>query len=222
MAHEMNKIIAKISLICWGFVVAFVTCLVAVSAIPEDYVGFVSIILGGIILGLFFYDLRKIYQLEGFDFGWFMTIKKGYWRILLGLFGLILFTIGIFGLIFPQIGNELGERHAMKFVYLLVILFWIALTTTFLSWSLICFSESTAFGLIGKLKSALSVFSLGILWLFFATLFLSLFMDVIDENFYHLQATMQNWILIIFAVATIIVGLSAGKYADSSHLTMEE
>lgn len=218
----MNKIIAKISIYCWSFVLLFVALLLFASSIPNWAILYVSTILGLLILIGVGNNLWQIHLKEGLDFGWFLTVKKGYWLILLGLFGLILFSIGLFGLIFPQIGNELGERHAMKFVYLLVILFWIALTTTFLSWSLICFSESTAFGLIGKIKSALGSFGLGGLWLLFATLFLSLFMDVIDENFFHLTVIMQNWILIIFAVATIIVGLWTGKYADSSHLGKEE
>ena len=56
-------------------------------AIPGWAVLYVSTILGAGILALFGLNLRQIHLREGFDFGWFLTVKKGYWRILSGLFG---------------------------------------------------------------------------------------------------------------------------------------
>lgn len=215
---QMNKIIAKISSICWGFVVVFVICLISVGAIPENLVGVSSIILGALILALFLYDLRKIYQKEGLDFGWFLTVKKGYWRILAGLVGFCLFLIGLFATIFPTVAHELGERHWLKIASILVIMFWTALTSTFLGWELICLAESIGYWRIGKTKSALGSFALGILWLLFALLFLSLFFDVINDNFFAITAKVQNWILIIFAIFSIVGGLVSGIFEDLSYL----
>ena len=218
----MNKIIAKISLICWGFVVAFSICLVVAGAIPADYVVFVSIILGALILTFFVYDLRKIYLTEGLDFGWFLTVKKGYWRILVGLVGLVLFFTGLFALIFPTIANELGEKNWLKIASVLVIMFWTALTSTFLGWELICLSESIGYWRIGKIKSGLGSFGLSLVWMLFAILFLSLFLQVISDNFFTISNTIQNRVLIIFAIFSVVLGLLNGKFENLKYLEDEK
>ncbi len=210
----MNDILTKFSLICWGFIGVFIACLLVVSLIPADYIVVVSIILGLAILALFVYDLRKIYLNEGFDFGWFLTIRKGYWRILLALVGLGLASVGLFAMIFPNLANELGEKHWLKFAKILVILFWTALTSTFLSWSLVCLSESTAYWRLKKGSKAMGSFGLGILWLLFAVLFLSLFLEVIDDIFFRLSAMAQNWILVLFAILSTAIGLWSGRFED--------
>lgn len=208
----MSRFVLKFGIICWIFIKLFVAFLLLASLIPAAAFVYVSTILGFGILAILAYHLRQIHLSEGFDLGWFLTVKKGYWRLLVGLFGLILFAAGMFGLIFPNLADELGEKHWLKFASVLVVLFWIALTSTFLSWSLVCFSQSVGSWRLGR--PGFGSFGLGFLWLLFAVLFLSLFLDVIDENFFRLSAVVQNWILGVFAVLSIIAGLVAGKFED--------
>lgn len=218
----MSSLVLKFGVICWSFVALFVAFLSLAMLIPNGAILYVSATLGFLILALVGYNLWQIHLREGFDFGWFLTVKKGYWRILPGLFGLILFSIGLFGLIFPEIGNQLGERYAMKVAYLLAILFWMALTSTFLSWSLVCFSEATVYWRLAKAKTAVGSFGLGILWLLLATLFLSLFLDMINENFFNLSAKTQNWILGVFAFLSLVTGVLSGRYEDLKRFAEEE
>ena len=119
----MSRLILQFGMICWSFVFLFVVFLLFASLIPTSAILYVSAIFGALIVGLIGFNLRKIHAKEGFDFGWFLAVKKGYWQLLAGLFGLGLLSIGLFGLVFPQVGNELGERHAMKVAYLLAVLF---------------------------------------------------------------------------------------------------
>jgi hypothetical protein len=218
----MKTILGKLSLICWSFIGVFINCLLVASLIPADFVWIVSAILGLAILTFLVYDLRKIYRCEGFDFGYFLTIKKGYWRMLFGLIGLGLLSFGLFVTIFPNLANELGEKHWLKIAKVLVILFWTALTLTFLSLEFICLSESTAFWRLQKKSEAGKSFGLAILWLLLALLFLSLFLEVINDIFFPLSATVQNWILGIFAVLSILLGLLSGKYENLKDFETEQ
>lgn len=217
----MSRLVLKFGLMCWGFIGVFIAFLLVAIIIPADYLGFVSTILGLVILALFIYNLRQIYLREGFDFGWFLTVKKGYWQMLFGLLGLGLFSVGLFGLLFPNIANQLGERHWLKVAKILVILFWTALTSTFLSWELVCLAEATAYWRIGKLKEAFQAVGLGILWLIFAILFLWMFLEVINDIFFNLSAAAQSWILGIFAILSLIIGLWSGRYENPARLTKE-
>ena len=218
----MSHLVLRFGVICWGFVSLFVAFLSLAMIIPNGAILYVSAILGFLILALLGYNLRKIYLREGFDFGWFLTVKKGYWRILGGLVGLILFSFGLFGTIAPDTANQLAEKHWLKVAKFLVILFWTALTSTFLSWQLVCLSQATAYWRVKKRKDAWGSFGLGILWLLFTLLFLSLFLEVINDIFFTLSASAQNWILVIFAVLSLVVGLWNGKFEDLKDFEVEK
>ncbi len=218
----INRIIAKISLICWGIVGAFVIFFGVVGIIPASGVWIVAALLGGLILAILGYNFYQMSQKEGFDFGWFLVFRKGFWQMILGLAGLCLFVFGMFGVIAPHLADELAEKYVMTFAKMLVILFWTALTSTFFGWELICLSESVAYLRLKKMDSAVGSFALGILWLLFALLFLYLFLEVINDVFYRLSATAQNWILIIFSLLSLLIGLYNGKFEDLNNLEEEK
>jgi hypothetical protein len=218
----MGKIIAKISLICWGFVVIFTNVLTLAMEIPQKYLAVVSIILGLIISVLIGFNLFRIYRREGFDFGWFFVVRKGYWRVLLALTGIFLLSIGLFAAIFPKLFDELGENYAMTAAKLLVALFWFALISTFLGWALICFSESVGYLRLRNYKGAFGGFVLALVWQLFSLLFSYLFLDVINEVFIKISVFAQNRTLIIITVLTIIIGLLMGRYEDLKPLLADE
>jgi hypothetical protein len=218
----MSKIIAKITLICWGFVWIFTNILILAIAIPQNFLPAVSIILGLIISVPIGFNLYRIYRRDGFDFGWFFFVRKGFWRVLLGLTGIFLLLIGLFAAVFPKLFDELGEAHAMTAAKLLVAMFWLALISTFLGWTLICFSEAVGYLRLRDFKGALGSFALGLLWQFFSLFFCYLFFEVINDVFFRLSASAQNWTLIFIAVLTIITGLLMGRSEDLKPLAADE
>jgi hypothetical protein len=218
----MSKIIAKISLICWGFVAIFANILILAIAIPQDFLPIASIILGLIISVPIGINIYRIYRRDGFDFGWFFFVRKGFWRVLLGLTGISLLSIGLFAAVFPKLFNELGENYAMAVAKSLVAMFWLALISTFLGWALICFSEAVGYLRLKDFKAAAGGFALGLLWQLFSLLFSYLFLEVINDVFFRLSASVENWTLIFIAVSTIIIGLLMGGYEDLKPLTADE
>ncbi len=218
----MGRVIAKISLICWGFVLLFTLVITWAVEIPSKYLASVSIILGLIISASVGFNLYRLARRERLDFEWFLSAGKGFWRILLGLTGLFLFSTGLFAAIFPKLFDQLVENGGMTFAKVFVALFWLALISTFLGWALICFSEAVGDWRLRKFKAAVGDFALGMLWQLFSLLFSYLFLDVINDVFLRLSASVRNWTLVSVAVLTMIAGLRMGKYENLKNLAADD
>ncbi|MEP6903752.1 MAG: hypothetical protein ABJA66_18660, partial [Actinomycetota bacterium] len=85
-----------------GFVLIFTGVIIVAVEIPPKSLAIVSITLGLIISALVGFNIYRIYRQEGLDFGWFLVVRKGFWRVLLGLTGLSLFATGLFAAVFPK------------------------------------------------------------------------------------------------------------------------
>ncbi|HEX5709346.1 MAG TPA: hypothetical protein VFX96_18740 [Pyrinomonadaceae bacterium] len=217
------KTVLKASVFCWGIVVAFfIFFLIPFEVIGPSAAALLSMSLGGgllVWLGLYVYRLHKK---EGFDVGWFMVEHRGFWRLLGGAIGLALFLVGGFWFLAPREAElRLGEA-AMPLAALLVVLFWFSLIFTFLGFALVCFAQAVAYARIKEFKSAAGSFALAAFWLALATLFCSLFLEVIHDNFLGLSVATQNLILGLFALAVTCGGLLAGVFQAVEKLLPEE
>ncbi len=110
----------------------------------------------------------------------------------------------------------------MPFAASLAVLFWFSLIFTFLGFSLVCFAQAVAYVRIKVFKGGAGSFALAAFWLALATLFCSLFLDVIDDNFLRLSGPTQNLILGLFALAVTFTGLVTGSYQALEKLLPEE
>ena len=218
----MGRIIAKISLICWGFVVIFTNVIVAVVWIPPKHLAVVSMILGLIITTAVGFDCYRIARKEKLDSEWVLAAGKGFWRVLLILTGLSLFLLGLFAEVFPKLSDQLIENGGMTYAKVFVALFWLALISTFLGWALICFSEAFGYWRLSNFKAAFGGFALAMLWQLFGLLFSYLFLEVVNDVFFRLSASVGNWTLVLIAVFTVIAGLWMGKYEDLKILSGNE
>ena len=217
------KTVLKASVFCWGVVVAFcVFFLIPFELMGPVAAAVLSVSVGGGLLawlGVYIYRLNKK---EGFEFGWFMIRHNGFWRLLAGAVGLALFSVGGAWLLAPRETERRLGQAAMPFAAFLVVLFWFSLIFTFLGFSLVCFAESAAYARIKDFKSGAGSFALSTFWLGLATLFCSLFLEVIDDNFLGLSGATQNLILCLFALSVAGGGLFAGWYKDLEKLLPEE
>ena len=166
--------------------------------------------------------VRRLHKKEGFDVGWFMVAHGGFWRSLAGAAGLVLFLVGGLWLLAPREAERRLEEASMPFAAFLVVLFWFSLIFTFLGFSLVCFAQAAAYARVREFKSGAGSFAVAALWLALATLFCSLFLEVIDDNFFALSGATQNLLLGLFALAATVGGLSAGSFQALEKLLPEE
>lgn len=217
------KTVLRASLFCWGIVVAFcIFFLIPFEVMGPVAAALFSMSVGGVLLiwqGFYVYRLHKK---EGFEVGWFMIKHNGFWRLFSGVIGLALFFIGGVWFLAPQETERRLEKAAMPFASFLVVLFWFSLIFTFLGFSLVCFAQSVAYARIKDFKSGAGSFALSFLWLGLSTLFCSLFLEVIDDNFLRLSGATQNLILGLFALSVAVGGLFTGGYKDLEKLLPKE
>lgn len=217
------KTVLKASVFCWGIVVAFfIFFLIPFEAMGGVAAAAFSTSLGGaclLWLGVYIYRLDKK---EGFDVGEFMLAHHGFWRLFLGAVGLALFLIGGLWLLAPRETERRLEAGAMPLAAFLVVLFWFSLIFTFLGFSLVCFAQSAAYLRVKNFKSGAGSFATSTFFLALATLFCSLFLEVVDDNFLRLSGATQNVTLGLFALSAAAGGLLAGGVKDLKKLLPEE
>ncbi len=139
-----------------------------------------------IMVGSVFAGFAALYTLyisrrEGFEFGWFLTFRGGFWVITAACLGLAMLACGALLFVWPELFTPAIERGAMPFGIMLVSLFWLALIMLMAypafgmaAKAAACarrlkFGESAAHALIALVCAAL------------ATVFFSLFLEVLND-----------------------------------------
>ena len=217
----MIKTILKASLVCWVVVLSFG---VFFALVPDSADRLTGPILS-LVLGVAFavYVAARIYRIrkEGFDIGWFLAEQHGPWLVFLAITAIVLLLLGVVWLVAPQRFDLILDKHAMPVAAALVILFWVSLIFIFLAWALVCFSQSVGYARLKDLRSMAMSFLVGVLWMAFAALFGSLFLEVINDEFVRISAPTQHYILSAFALTATAVGLASGMFIDPKPLDEE-
>lgn len=217
------KTILKLCVFCWYVVVAF--CIFFL--IPFELMGPLTAALFAVALGasLLVWQgrcVRRFYKEEGADFGLFMLAHKGFWRSLACAVGATLFLFGGAWIFAPRSTGRALEAGAMPFAIFLVLLFWFSLVFVFLGFAVVCFAEGVAYARMRHFKTGAGSVALALVWLALATLFCSLFLEVIDDNFVGLPEPTQRLVLALFAVAVAAAGLLSGSLQAPDRLLPEE
>lgn len=215
------KAVLKASLICWGIIGAFFLFFSIVPTKKPVAAAVFFMLLGSGFLALFVFRYRRLKK-EGIDFGFFLAKQKGFWFLLSGFVGAVLFFIAALWLIAPQHIENFLEKSAMPIAAFLIVLFWFSLVFAFLGFALVCFSESVGYIRLKNFKWSAGSFGIGLFWLLLATLFCSLFLDVINDNFFQMSAKVQNYILISFALVATAIGLYSGRHQDLKTLSKDK
>ncbi|MGQ0541629.1 MAG: hypothetical protein ACT4O9_07255 [Blastocatellia bacterium] len=176
-----------------------------------------AMLTGGAFAAVVVAYIFRLHRREGFEFGWFLANKGGFWFVTAACFGLFLFLSGLLIRIAPQAVEPAFERGAWPVAGGLVVLFWLAIIYMFgfLSFGLV--GRATAFARIAQVKKALSTLALTALCLLLASLFFSLFLEVINDIFFRVSVDAQ-WIAIwIFAGALVAGGIFHAFWKDESY-----
>lgn len=218
----MNAIL-RICLLCWGVVAAFfLFFLIPFEALNPTLAAVLAVTAGGALL---FWQVRYIVRLhhnEGFETAYFVVRHKGIWRFLSGLMGLGLVLWGSGWLLFPQQTNHQLEQIAMPLAKALVLLFWGTLIFAFAGFALVCYAQTVGYARIKDFRQAAGSFALAVLWVVFAVLFCSLFLEVINEVFRPLAPATQILVLRAVALTLTVCGLGLGAMNKLNKLVPPE
>jgi len=206
------KIYSASCLVFVGFLLFF--------SIPFDALPFpgsiTAMVCGGVILAAAIAYILIVRSKDAFEFGWFLANKGGFWVITVACLGLVLLLSGLLILVAPNAVEPAFERGAWPVAGGLVILFWFALIFMFAFLTFVEIANAAAFLRVRKLKKSIGNLAVGIVCLAMATLFFSLFLEVINEVFFRISIPTQ-WIAIwVFVAALIAAGAVHGGLLNAS------
>lgn len=216
------KILIKIYLASCLIFLAFLSFF----AIPVDSLGAspsaTAIVIGSIIITILGLYVWQILRFEGFEFGWFLANRGGFWVICLAAFGLLLIISGLLARIVPDAVVPAFERGAMPVAAVLVVVFWLALIYIFVFLAVPMFGDMAAKIRAGMFKRALGSLGLGAICLSLAAVFFSLFSEVINDVFVRLSETARSTALWVFVLAAAAAGVIDGLRNGRRYLEEDE
>jgi hypothetical protein len=158
-----------------------------------------AILVGGLLMALTGGYFARMFFSNTFEFGWFLANKHGFWVIIGICLGFMIFLSGLLMYIAPDAVEPAFERGAWPVAGMLVILFWFSLIFMFgfLSFSVV--GQCVAFARIRRIKSAFGTLALAVVCLAMTTLFVSLFLEVVNDVFIRVSDSTQWAIIWLFA-----------------------
>jgi hypothetical protein len=212
------KIYAASCLIFTAFILFF--------ALPLDSLGLspsvMAMLFGGAILALLGIYVWSVHRREGFEFGWFLANRGGFWVVSIGGFALLLFVCGMLARVVPNAVGPAFDRGAMPIASVFVILFWLAINYMFGYLAIAMFGASAANARRGLIKNTLHSAALALVCLGLAVLFFSLFTDVINDEFMRLTDSAQRIAFWIFTAFLVFIGVVDGAVNGHRYLESEE
>ncbi|MGH9945724.1 MAG: hypothetical protein ACRD6X_00820 [Pyrinomonadaceae bacterium] len=151
---------------------------------------------------------------EGFEFGWFLANKGGFWVVAIACFAALVFLSGLLLYIAPETFEPAFERGSWPVAGMLVILFWFSLIFMFGFLSFMQIGQATGFVRLRYIKRALGAFALAAICLLMTALFFSLFLEVINDVFFRISVPTQWKAIWIFTGLLLISGIVRGGLVD--------
>ncbi len=176
-----------------------------------------AMLFGGTILAIIAAYVFWIHKSEGFEFGWFLANRGGFWKITLAFFGLLVFLGGLMLFLVPQTVEPAFESGAMPVASVLVVLFWLALIFMFGFLSFAMIARATALVRTIQIKKFLGSFVVAAICLVMAAVFFSLFVEVINDIFIPISVSAQWTAIWVFVGALVVTGIAHGSWEEVSY-----
>lgn len=167
------------------------------------------IVAGVIVLAIPSIVIGYTVHREGFDFGWLLSNRGGFWAILVSAFGIAAIACGSLLYFWPETFAPTFEQGALPFGILLVSLFWLALIYMFAFLTFGTVSRSTSLILKFRIYDALIYIILTMICLGMSAVFFSLFLDVLNDIAIKIpEPTRWNaiWVFIALVIMSGIIG----------------
>lgn len=171
-------------------------------------------IVGSALFALAIYYTYYFYRREGFEFGWFLAQRFGFWVLGVGILGAIMVAFGLLAYASPDVFVPAIEQGALPFGIALVSLFWLSLIYLF---------GYLSVGMIARVVASLRLLSIGdalvnglvaLFCLGLAALFVSLFLEVLSDIMMRIGIDTQ-WTAIWFFVGGVVAaGVIYGSWKE--------
>jgi hypothetical protein len=180
-------------------------------------------LVGGFLTAFATYFTSYWYRREGFEFGWFLSQRFGFWILGVGILGAIMVVFGMLAYVSPGVFVPAIEQGALPFGIALVSLFWLSFIYLF---------GYLSVGMVARVVASLRLLSFGdaivngaiaFVCLGLAGLFFSLFLEVLNDIMMRIGADNQ-WIAIwVFIGGVVAAGVVYGVIKEPSyHLGSDE
>lgn len=175
------------------------------------------IVVGSAITAFVVFYVIYFYRREGFELGWFLAHRAGFWVMTVGAIGLVLLLCGTLLFVSPELFVPAFEQGALPFGIAIVSLFWLALIFMFAYLTL---------GMIARVTACVRVFRFGesiinaliaIVCLALAGVFFSLFLEVINDIAIRISVPLQWNAIWIFTGLLIVAGVIHGFWENPSY-----
>ncbi|MEQ1762196.1 MAG: hypothetical protein ABL984_03515 [Pyrinomonadaceae bacterium] len=217
--RTLGNIYAASCLIVLGF---FVVLRLPWGLLPfSDGVNIVFV--GTLLVAFAAYYTFYFYRLEGFELGWFLANRWGFWIVAVAILGMVMITLGLAVYIAPQFYVPALEQGALPFGIAIVSLFWLSLIYLF---------GYLTVGMVARVVASLRLVSIAdaavngliaLVCLGLAALFFSLFLEVLNDIMMRIGIANQWTAIWIFVGAVVIAGVIYGILKEPSyHLDDEE
>jgi hypothetical protein len=179
-------------------------------------------VVGGGIVSLTAFYIAYLYRREGFELGWFLANRGGFWVITIGVLGLVIFFCGTLLFVSPNLFVPAFEQGALPFGVAIVSLFWLALIFMF---------AYLTFGMVARVTACVRMFLLveslinaliALVCLGLSGVFFSLFLEVINDIAIRISVPVQWKAIWIFVGLLIAAGIIHGLREKPSYFLEEK
>ena len=178
---------------------------------------------GSALAGLAAYYTLYFYRREGFEFGWFLANRLGFWVIAIAILGLVMVALGAAIYAAPQYYVPALEQGALTFGVAIVSLFWLSLIYLFGYLTIRMVARAVAGLRILDIAGAAVNALITLACLGLSTLFFSLFLEVLNDILVRIGIDNQWKAIWIFAAALTLAGIAFGVWKEPSyHLDQDE
>jgi hypothetical protein len=179
-----------------------------------------------IVAGLIVLAIPAIYfgftiRREGFDFGWLLSNRGGFWAILVAAFGIAAVVCGSLLFIWPDIFLPAFEQGALPFGILFVSLFWLALIYMFAFLAFGATSQTAAYIRQFRFRDSVVYLLLTLICVGLAAVFFSLFLQVLNDIAIRISETNQWSAIIVFVCLLLAAGVVRGTFWPVEESTEE-
>jgi len=152
------------------------------------------------------YSIRR----EGFDFGWLLSHRGGFWAILFLVVGLVICVCGTVVGIWPEVFVPAFEQGALPFGMVLITMFWMALI--FIFGFLGCGMVARAVAMLRNRRSdGILPIIVGLFCSLLSGLFFSIYLDVINDTWMRISEALQWYALWGLAIVLVVAAAIGGS-----------